>query len=123
MHPSEAALPWKLLLCKLWVPLPALSQYICAVAMHAPAGIWLCQLQEFAICYGSDSHIVHAFCSCRCLAQLALLGLALALVLRAHLWWLAMLFGAGMTAVAAAEAVSQPAASYEVRLQHGIGLT
>ena len=59
----------------------------------------------------------------RCLAQLALLGLALALVLRAHLWWLAMLFGAGMTAVAAAEAVSQPSASYEARPQHCVGVT
>ena len=59
----------------------------------------------------------------RCLAQLALLGLALALVLRAHLWWLAMLFGAGMTAVAAGEAVSQPSASYEARPQHCVGVT
>ena len=46
------------------------------------------------------------------------MGLALALVLRERLWWLAMLFGAGMTAVAAAEAVSQPSASYEARAQH-----
>lgn len=52
---------------------------------------------------------------CRCLVQLAVLGVALALVLHEHLWWLALLFGVGMAAVAAAEAVSRPSASYEVR--------
>ncbi|KAK9838307.1 hypothetical protein WJX81_003416 [Elliptochloris bilobata] len=57
----------------------------------------------------------------RCLAQLALLGLALALILRDHLWWLALLFGAGMTAMAAAEAVSRPSASYEGMLLHVLG--
>jgi len=51
----------------------------------------------------------------RCLLQLAALGAALALVLHARLWWLALLFGVGMTAVAAAETVSRPAASYEAR--------
>jgi len=38
-------------------------------------------------------------------------------VLHARLWWLALLFGVGMTAVAAAETVSRPAASYEARRQ------
>ncbi len=36
-------------------------------------------------------------------------------MLHARLWWLALLFGVGMTAVAAAETVSRPAASYEAR--------
>lgn len=52
--------------------------------------------------------------------QLAVLGVALALVLHEHLWWLALLFGVGMAAVAAAEAVSRPSASYEVRPNQAI---
>ena len=46
--------------------------------------------------------------------QLATLGYIMAPVIHANRWWLVLLFGLLMVAVAAAEAVSHPPAAYEV---------
>ncbi len=53
-------------------------------------------------------------CICRCILQLTVLGYLLMPVFSYNAWWLVLLYAAGMLAVAAAETVSRPAASYKV---------
>ena len=50
----------------------------------------------------------------RCVLQLAALGYILEPAYALDAWWLVLLISAAMVAVAAAEAVSRPSASYKV---------
>lgn len=51
---------------------------------------------------------------CRCVLQLGALGYVLAPVFAYDAWWLVLLAAGAMTAVASAEIVSRPSASYKV---------
>ena len=61
---------------------------------------------------------------CRCIAQLSVLGYILVPIFLANRWWITLLYALFMLGVAAVEAVSRPAQSYDgmlLQVRWGVG--